>query len=682
MVTSPQSRGQHAIDRILPVAFALWATLCLGSTVFAITALTAGSAVACNPGQCRFPQLTVNAAEAIEDWPPGLTGYAAIVAAISTVTALVPLILGTIVVVWGHGRARYVMAAVWFALAFGAFSAWTPLPVIAWVVTPVGLAGLFWLMAGFPGTRPSPKWTAIPAALLSVWAVVTWGIPPISESIARAEAPWSQLVGPVFIVGILAIMAGKALRYRSSTPPIRRWYRILAVAMGIMLVIGAGGAMLTFIPGYAYGSVGGNVGNLLSNLSTAALFAVLAAATVRDGGYGVRPALNHVLFGAILLGIAVLAYSATAWALASAAAVWLPPAVAAVATALVLAAVFGRLARMIDRLVYGDAAEPSALVAALTVELASAKDSEDAVPAVLRQLVHRLRLTSAVLELPDGEVIATHPASTDLVSNAHVDLTLAGGSLLGTINVGLRPGQPWLSRRDRRALLASAAPIQAALAARRLVEKAADAGRSLATVREVERRNLRRQLHDDVGPDLAIAKHRVSAASRDLVQDPDAAAAHLDGATRAISLGLDRIREISRELRPPALDHGNLISALRHIAEGSGLRFEGPSAPPRVVEDAVEVTLYRVGVEAITNAARHGGAQSVRIGLYDRNNWAELTVADDGAGLPEPFITGVGVASMRERVGELGGTISFGESESGGLLVTCRVPVAQRGADQ
>ncbi|CAN5349587.1 hypothetical protein BH10ACT7_BH10ACT7_25530 [soil metagenome] len=679
MATSPQSLGMRAVDRMLPVAFALWGAFCLWSTAIAIATLTAASHVTCSPELCRFPQLTAEAAAVIGQPPAGLAGYSAVVAAVAVVTALVPIALGTIVAVWGRGRARYAMAAVWFALSFGAVSSWTPLPVLAWVVTPVGLAGLFWLLAGFPGTRPDPRWLALPAAVLSVWAVVTWGIPPVVQSIARAEAPWSQLVGPVFIAGTVAIVAGKAMHYRSAPPQIRRWYRILAVAIGIMLVIGAGGAVLTLLPGYTYGSIWGTVGNLLSNLSTAALFAVLAAASLRDGGYGVRPALNNVLFGTILLAIAVLAYSATVWFVSSTAAGWVPPAGAAVATALVLAAVFSRLARMIDRLVYGDAADPAALVAALTVELASAQDAEDAVPAVLSRLVERLHLTSASLVLQTGERIVVGSVA-DPAREASVDLRLPDGGRLGSLSVGLRPGQARVSRRDVRALRAAAAPIQAALAARTLADRAAEKGRALATVREAERRTLRQQLHDDVGPDLAIAKHRVSAAQRDLADEPDAAAAHLEGAVRALSLGLDGVRAISRELRPPALDDGNLMSALRQVAEGSGLRFEGPDAPQRPPGDAVEAVLYRLGVEAITNAARHGGAIAVTVSLDQSDQETELTIADDGSGMPEPLIAGVGIVSMRERVGELGGTVTFGASQHGGTAVTIRVPSNDRKA--
>lgn len=671
-------RSGHAIDSVLAALLTLWAVLCLGWTVVAIVEVTAGVAVPCEPGVCRLPQLSPAAAATARAGGLTLSGYAAIVAVVSAVTALVPAGLGAIVAVWGRGRVRFAMAAVWFALAFGAFSAWAPVPAPGWVITPIGLAGLFWLLAAFPGATPDPRWTMIPVGVLGVWAVIAFGVPFVSEAIAASQVPWSQLVGPVFLGGTIAIVIGKATRARSAPRGIRRWYGIISVAVAVMIAIGVSGAVLAFLPHSGYGSIEAAAGSLLSNLSTAVLFAVLAAASLRDGGYGVRPALNHVLFGAILVGIAVIAYSVTVWLVSSATAGWIPPAVAAVVTALVLAALYARLARAIDRLVYGDAAEPGALVAAMTSELAAAQDPSEAVPAVLRRLVHRLRLTSATLHLPDGERIIAGPADEER-GGERIELRLPAGGSLGSLTVGLRPGQRRLSRRDRTAVQAAAAPVQAAIAARRIAAGAAAAGRALATVRESERRALRRQLHDDVGPDLAIAKHHVSAAHRDLTVDGDAARAHLDRAAQAISLGLDRVRAISRELRPPMLDDGGLMTALRRVAEDFGLRFDGPATSPEVLGDAAEVVLFRVGAEAITNAARHGEARGVIITLHRADSWTVLAVADDGHGLPTPFVPGVGVTSMRERVGELGGQVSLGPATRGGTLVTCRLPALARG---
>lgn len=667
-------RGRHPIDRVLAALVTVWALLCLSWTVVCIVELTAGVLSPCEQGECRLPQLSRSAAASAAAGGLSLEGFAVIVAVVSAITALVPAVLGAIVAVWGRGRLRFAMAAVWFALAFGAFSGWAPAPGPGWVIAPVGLAGLFWLLAVFPGSAPDPRWTAIPAAVLTVWAVITFGIPFVSDAIADSQAPWAQLVGPVFIAGTLAIVIGKASRVRSSTPGIRRWYGILAAAVAIMLAIGVGGAVLAFLPDSGYGSIEAAAGSLLSNLSTAALFTVLAAASVRDGGYGVKPALNHVLFGALLIGLAVFAYSVSVWLISSATSGWIPPAIATIVTALALAALYARLAKAVDRLVYGDAAEPGALVAAMTSQLASAQEPSEAVPAVLGRLVERLRLTSATLELPDGERVIIAGPADEGPGAERVELRLPDGSTLASLTVGLRPGQHRLSRRDRIAVHAAAAPIHAATAARRLAERADDAGRALATVRESERRALRRQLHDEVGPDLAIAKHHLSAARRDLGADISAAGSHVDRAALAISLGLDRVRAISRELRPPMLDDGGLIAALQRVAEGFGLRFDGPMTASDGIGDAAEVVMFRVGAEAITNAARHGAARSVRITLQQTDGWTGLVVADDGEGLPTPFVPGVGVTSMRERVGELGGQLSFGRAAEGGVLVTCRLP--------
>ena len=123
------------------------------------------------------------------------------------------------------------------------------------------------------------------------------------------------------------------------------------------------------------------------------------------------------------------------------------------------------------------------------------------------------------------------------------------------------------------------------------------------------------------------------------------------------------VRRIVYGLRPPALDEFGLIGSLRE--EVGRLQYEVPAlavtldAPDQDLTDlpaAVEVACFRIVTEALTNVVRHAHATrcSVRIQL---DHGLEVDVRDDGVGLPEGWRTGVGIASMRERVAELGGTL-------------------------
>lgn len=148
------------------------------------------------------------------------------------------------------------------------------------------------------------------------------------------------------------------------------------------------------------------------------------------------------------------------------------------------------------------------------------------------------------------------------------------------------------------------------------------------------------------------------------------------------------VRRLVYDLRPPALDELGLAAAIRQHAaslDGAGtgpadaalsVRVEAPDdlGP---LPAAVEVAVYWIAVEALTNVVRHADARTCRVRIA-RARSVELEVSDDGRGLPPAWRAGVGLSSMRERVGELGGSLSIGPGSSDqGTCVVARVPAAQ-----
>jgi signal transduction histidine kinase len=128
-------------------------------------------------------------------------------------------------------------------------------------------------------------------------------------------------------------------------------------------------------------------------------------------------------------------------------------------------------------------------------------------------------------------------------------------------------------------------------------------------------------------------------------------------------------------LRPPALDQLGLVGALREQAQRLGGELEAPrDLPP--LPAAVEVAAYRIALEALTNAARHAHATGchVRISL---NGGLRVEIEDDGIGLPERYVAGVGLASRRERAGKLGGTLDVRQREPSGTRVLAILPLAR-----
>ena len=206
-------------------------------------------------------------------------------------------------------------------------------------------------------------------------------------------------------------------------------------------------------------------------------------------------------------------------------------------------------------------------------------------------------------------------------------------------------------------------------------------GKAIATIEE-ERRRLRRDLHDGLGPALTGIAFSIDAARNTIPSDPVAAQQILVGARKDTADAIAQIRGLVYGMRPPALDELGLGPALRQQAAGLR-RGDGDLLPVAFVIDdvpadlpaAVEVAAYRIVMEALTNIARHapGASASVRIAVADG---ADLQIEfSDDAGPGAMWTPGVGIASMGERAAEVGGTLTAGPTPTGGI-VRARLPIA------
>ena len=199
--------------------------------------------------------------------------------------------------------------------------------------------------------------------------------------------------------------------------------------------------------------------------------------------------------------------------------------------------------------------------------------------------------------------------------------------------------------------------IRQVAAAGHAVALTADVRRSrehLVTATEEERRRLRRDLHDGLGPGLAGMVLGLARARRQIPSDPDAAAAQLDALTRQTQEAIAEVRRLVEGLRPAALDEVGLVAALTQRAESfGGITVTGPDPAPELPA-AAEVAAYRIAVEAMTNITRHARARAATVQIAVDGH-LQLEITDDGQGLPDAFRAGVGISSMRERAAELGG---------------------------
>jgi signal transduction histidine kinase len=183
---------------------------------------------------------------------------------------------------------------------------------------------------------------------------------------------------------------------------------------------------------------------------------------------------------------------------------------------------------------------------------------------------------------------------------------------------------------------------------------------SIVSSREEERRRLRHDLHDDLGPGLAATAMQLEAVGELLERDPARAERMLDQAADYLRGTVAEVRRIVDDLRPAALGDLGLVGAVQahatRLADGG---LEVTVDAPDDLSDlpaAAEVAAFRIVGEAMTNVARHARATRVRVAIRHRAGRLELCVEDDGIGVRPGAPTGVGLGSMHQRAAELGGT--------------------------
>jgi signal transduction histidine kinase len=257
------------------------------------------------------------------------------------------------------------------------------------------------------------------------------------------------------------------------------------------------------------------------------------------------------------------------------------------------------------------------------------------------------------------------------------------GEAVGQLILAPRVGDATFSAADRRLLDDIAHQAGVAVHALRLTADLQRSRERLVTAREEERRRLRRDLHDGLGPQLATQTLKLEAA-RDLVMsDPNRASDLLSGLIADSLNAIADIRRLVYALRPPALDELGLISAVREQAAQYGsdqlaITLDAPERLP-ALPAAVEVAAYRIVQEALTNVVKHACARTctVQIQLLGQgmHRTLSLEVRDDGVGLPAQPRAGIGLNSMRERAGELGGELTMNSGR--GTRVSAYLPAPQ-----
>lgn len=543
------------------------------------------------------------------------------------------------------------------------------------------------LMVLFPDGRCVPRWTR--------W--VLWGSVPWTVALALAFAPVQQpalstpllwLAGGMGAAILGATLYAQLYRYRRiATPTERQQIKVVAFGVAVWLLLQA----LLSVPFLAsftlplpwWAPLAGASWWLTLDI----LPLTLALAVLRYRLWEIDPLINRTLvYGALTASVVGLCVGVVGvlGALVQARGSLLVSLLTTGLIAVLFQPLRAWLQRAVNRLMYGERDEPYTVLARLSGRLEATLSPQAVLPVIVETVAQALKLPYAAIALQQ-EMETAIVASYGQPRGAPISVPLVYQSApVGQLILSPRSPSETFSPADHRLLDDLARQVGVAAHAVRLTADLQRSRERLVAAREEERRRLRRDLHDGLGPALAGFTLTVGAARNLLLRDPATADVVLANLGTAIEAAVGDIRRLVYNLRPPALDELGLVGALRNRAA----QYSAPSGTAGLVVDveapetlpalpaAVEVAAYRIVEEALVNVARHASAQRCQVRLTLAEALC-LEITDDGIGLPTKRQAGVGLRSMHERAAELGGTCVVAAAPTGGTRLWARLPLIE-----
>jgi signal transduction histidine kinase len=472
-----------------------------------------------------------------------------------------------------------------------------------------------------------------------------------------------------FVLGFFGGVVSAVVRWRRAEGAERAQLRWFAFAAALLAVVGLTPTSPVGVP--------------LTVLAIPLLPVSVAVAILRHRLYGVEVVVRRSLAYAALTTVLLLVYALVVTGLGALLDGRASTAVAVVATGLVAVAfapLRDRLQSAVDRLLYGDRHDPYAVLSGLGRRLGTAEAAplEEAVATIASSL----RLPYVRVEV-DGDVplVAETGASPARADDLHVVALTFRGEAVGRLVAAPRGARDRFSSAEQRLLDDLGGQLGVTAHATRLAAALQRSREGLVTAREEERRRIRRDLHDGLGPALAGVALGLDAVARLSGDEPDRAARLAAELKVEVQQSLADVRRLVEDLRPPALDQLGLVGAVRQQARRLAERdpsLEVAVESVGVVElpAAVEVAAYRIATEALRNVSQHAAARHCRVCLsLNGSGVLRLDVEDDGVGLAADRRIGVGLTAMHERAAELGGSCRTAAGASGGTRVAALLPV-------
>lgn len=494
-----------------------------------------------------------------------------------------------------------------------------------------------------------------------------------------AVNPAGPAVDAVLLASALVTLTAAwalVLRWRNADGRRRRQLAWLGLAALLIIVLVVVSWSLTL----AVPSLDPAVGALLEGMQVVALPLAVCAAVLDARLFDIDVVFKRSAVYAVVTSAVVAVYAGVLWGAtslvgyeASAAATLVASAIVAVGISPLKDAVTG----WVERRLYRDRRNPERALRAVTTNVRYARQPDELVATAAAQIGESLHLGYVGIELDGRSGVHWGDSAAE-----RTDFELSAfGTRLGRLRVATRNRGDVLTSADLAVVAALAQQLALIAHAATVSESLQESRSELVVAREQERLELRRNLHDGLGPTLAGMTLQVDALVDALGSDTVTAADLALRVRRSLQGVIVSLRQSLDGLRPAELDQLGLSEALAERARSlsvGGLQVELscgslPGLPP-----AAEVAAFRIATEALANVVKHAGAARCTVEARVEGGVLTIRVEDDGCGVPSDMGSreGVGVPSMRARAEEIGGRLRITERLDGGTSVTAELPLA------
>lgn len=643
---------------------------------------------------CLSAQLTPESTRVIQHLGLSVDSYATLFL-IFTILLAVTCLAIAVVIFWRRSD-NWMVLLITFALVGSGLGNPSTFSLInsAWLIPSRCLLCLlhitvFLVFALFPDGRFIPRWTR--------WLFIAWVV--IDIGFVFSDAPfglshWPIVPGVVAVIGfvgiLICLLGAQIYRYRRVSDPVERqqtkWIVFSLEVSFVGLMRGSQGlyALPVLFPAF----------HLFTDLSAPLLFFLnvflffplplaFGRAILLHQLWDIDLIINRTLVYGILTVSIVGLYVLIPVGLGTLFQAQGHPVISLFATGLI-AVLFqplrDRLQRAVNHLMFGERDEPYTVLSRLGQRLEATLVPDTILPILVETVAQALNLPYAAIGLlqDDALIIAASYGRKEADTALRLPLVYQK-ERIGELLLAARSQGEAFTPADLRLLDDLARQAGVAVHAARLTTDLKHSRERLVTAREEERRRLRRDLHDGLGPQLASQILTLTVVRKLLRQEPETAETLLAQVMIQAQDAITDIRRLVYALRPLALDDLGLPAALReqfaqYQASGITFTLEIPEPLPPL-SAAVEVACYRIVQEAVTNVVRHAKATTCATHLSVGEALC-LEIIDNGIGLPQVTRSGVGLTSMSERATELGGTCLIEPLPGGGTRVGARLPLS------